>query len=246
MESVRIGTSGWHYKHWLGNFYPAGTPAATYLSYYVQHFNSVEINNSFYKLPSTETLTDWLRAVPENFLFAIKASRFITHMKKLKEPQQSMALFLERIQVLGEKLGPVLFQLPPSWRFNQERFASFLQALPTTCRYAFEFRDQSWYTDSTYQLLQDYNCAFCIYDFAYHQSPVVITTDFVYVRLHGPENKYDGSYSDQVLSDWASRSKMWISQGKQVYIYFDNDIHGHAPVDAQRLQQMLQNYLIIQ
>jgi uncharacterized protein YecE (DUF72 family) len=242
MRSVCIGTSGWHYKHWLGNFYPAGTPTMAYLPYYVQHFNSVEINNSFYKLPSTETLTDWINAVPENFIFSVKASRFITHMKKLREPLQSMALFLERIQVLGEKMGPVLFQLPPAWRFNEERFAAFLQALPATYRYAFEFRDQSWYTDHAYELLQQYNCAFCIYNFAFHQSPLVITTDFVYVRLHGPVNKYDGSYSDQVLTEWANQCEIWVNQGKQVYIYFDNDMHGYAPVDAQRLQQLLLNH----
>jgi uncharacterized protein YecE (DUF72 family) len=239
MGALHIGTSGWHYKHWLGNFYPSGTTPAGFLAFYVQHFDTVEINNSFYKLPSTETLTDWVHTVPEEFIFAVKASRFITHMKKLKEPQQSMALFLDRIGVLGEKLGPVLFQLPPAWHFNSERFASFLQALPTTYRYAFEFRDPSWYTDQAYQLLQQFNCAFCIYDFAYHQSPIIITTNFVYIRLHGPENKYDGSYSDQVLEEWASRCDLWLSQGKQVYVYFDNDIHSYAPVDAFRLQQML-------
>jgi uncharacterized protein YecE (DUF72 family) len=239
MSTLHIGTSGWHYKHWLGNFYPAGTAPAQFLPYYMQQFDTVEINNSFYKLPSGQAFTDWMMTVPEAFVFSVKASRFITHMKKLREPQQSLALFLDRIQSLGEKLGPVLFQLPPAWHFNEERFTAFLQALPATFRYTFEFRDQSWYTDRAYQLLQQYNCAFCIYDFSYHQSPVVITTDFVYVRLHGPENKYDGSYSDQALESWATYCDIWLSQGKQVYLYFDNDIHGHAPVDALRLQQML-------
>lgn len=238
-KTLFIGTSGWHYKHWLGNFYPAGTRPAHYLTHYLHYFNSVEINNSFYKLPLAETLLQWKSTVPDDFIFSVKASRFITHMKKLREPQQSFHLFMERVQVLGEKLGPILFQLPPAWRYNQERFEAFLQALPDTYRYAFEFRDQSWYTDTAYRLLQQYNCAFCMYDFAYHQSPMVVTADFVYVRLHGPENKYDGSYSDEVLENWAAHCRLWVEQGKQVYFYFDNDMNGHAPVNARKLQEIM-------
>jgi uncharacterized protein YecE (DUF72 family) len=239
-KRLYIGTSGWHYKHWLGNFYPAGMKPASYLVHYLQYFGSVEINNSFYRLPSTETLAQWKEAVPPDFIFAIKASRFITHMKKLKEPQQSFSLFMDRVGVLGEKLGPILFQLPPSWRFDESRFNAFLEALPTTYRYAFEFRDQSWYTDKAYELLRKYRCAFCIYEIAYHLSPLEVTTDFVYVRLHGPGNKYDGSYADHVLSTWAEQGNKWLEQGKQVYFYFDNDMHGYAPANALRLQEIME------
>lgn len=238
-EKVLIGTSGWHYKHWRGNFYPVGVQPADYLAHYLRSFSSVEINNSFYRLPAPETLADWRDSVPRDFVFAVKASRFITHMKKLKDPQQSFALFMQRVGVLGEKLGPVLFQLPPAWRFDEGRFRAFLEALPTTYRYTFEFRDPSWYNDRAYELLQLHRCAFCIYELEYHLSPLEVTADFVYVRLHGPGKKYDGSYADEVLAGWAERCRHWLEQDKSVYVYFDNDLHGYAPVNAARLQEML-------
>ena len=240
-KQVFIGTSGWHYKHWRGNFYPAGVAPAGYLAHYLKTFSTVEINNSFYRLPSAETLADWRASVPEDFVFAAKASRFITHMKKLKDPQASFAPFMERVRVLGEKLGPVLFQLPPAWRFDEGRFGAFLAALPPEYRYAFEFRDPSWYNDRAYELLRQHRCAFCIYEIEYHQSPFEVTTDLVYVRLHGPGKKYDGSYSDDVLAAWADRCHAWLAEGKSCYCYFDNDLHGYAPVNAARLQQMLGN-----
>jgi len=238
---LHIGTSGWHYKHWLGNFYPTGTRSVGFLTHYLRTFSSVEINNSFYRLPAADTLAQWKASVPPDFVFAVKASRYITHMKKLKEPQQSFSLFMSRVQVLGEKLGPILFQLPPSWHFDENRFRDFLEALPGTYRYAFEFRDRSWYNDKVYQLLASYRCAFCVYEIEYHLSPLEVTTDFVYVRLHGPEAKYDGSYSDLVLSNWANRCQQWLSQGKSVYIYFDNDLYGYAPVNARRLQELTES-----
>ena len=238
-----IGTSGWHYKHWVGNFYPAGTKPADFLAHYLQYFKTVEINNSFYRLPSVDTLADWYESTPQDFLFTVKDSRFITHMKKLKDPQQSFSLLMERVQVLAEKLGPILFQLPPAWRFDEDRFRTFLQALPRTYRYAFEFRDPSWYNNKAYALLQEYACAFCIYELEYHLSPLLVTSDFVYIRLHGPANKYDGSYRDDVLAEWASRCQLWLEQGKQVYVYFDNDMHGYAPVNAATLQRLMQGTL---
>jgi uncharacterized protein YecE (DUF72 family) len=238
-KKLFIGTSGWHYKHWRGNFYPAGVPPAGYLAHYLKTFSTVEINNSFYRLPSAETLADWRASVPEDFIFAAKASRFITHMKKLKDPQASFGLFMERVRVLGEKLGPVLFQLPPAWRFDEGRFRAFLEALPPEYRYAFEFRDPSWYNDRAYDLLRQHRCAFCIYELEYHLSPMEVTTDLVYVRLHGPEKKYDGSYSDEILAAWADRCRGWLETDKSVYCYFDNDMHGYAPVNAARLQEML-------
>jgi uncharacterized protein YecE (DUF72 family) len=238
-KKLFIGTSGWHYKHWRGNFYPAGVTPAGYLAHYLKTFSTVEINNSFYRLPSAETLADWRASVPDDFVFAVKASRFITHMKKLKDPQASFGLFMERVRVLGEKLGPVLFQLPPAWRFDEGRFAAFLAALPPAYRYAFEFRDPSWYNDRAYDLLRQHRCAFCLYELEYHLSPLEVTTDLVYVRLHGPEKKYDGSYADEVLAAWADRCRAWLADGKSVYVYFDNDLHGYAPVNAARLQEML-------
>ena len=236
MESIHIGTSGYHYKHWRGLFYPAGTKPAAYLDYYLDFFNTVEINNSFYRLPTYETFAIWRQAVPDSFVFSVKASRYITHLKKLKDPQQSIANFLQNVVALEEKLGPILFQLLPRWTCDPERLRLFLQALPTGFLYTFEFRDHSWYNEEIYSLLQQHQAAFCIYDLEQHQSPVLVTANFVYIRLHGPVGKYDGSYSDAVLHNWAEAAWSWAQEGKAVYIYFDNDIGGHAVVDAQRLR----------
>ena len=239
MESIYIGTSGYHYKHWRNIFYPAGTQPAHYLQHYLHYFSTVEINNSFYRLPTSETFANWRLAVPDNFLFSVKASRFITHMKKLKDPQQSFGNFLQNVVALEEKLGPILFQLPPRWSCDLLRFEQFLKALPTGFLYTFEFRDHSWYNEAVYNLLRQYQAAFCIYDLEQHQSPILVTTHFVYIRLHGPLGKYNGSYSDEALHEWAARAVNWAQAGKAVYIYFDNDIGGHAVVDAQRLQHLV-------
>lgn len=236
---IHIGTSGWHYKHWRGLFYPAGMKQQDYLAYYLRYFRTVEINNSFYRLPSYETFANWRQRVPDGFVFAVKASRYITHMKKLKDPQQSFGNFIDQVAALKEKLGPILFQLPPRWHCDPERLRLFLEALPPGLRYTFEFRDHSWYQQAIYELLCRHQAAFCIYDLEQHQSPVVVTAPFVYVRLHGPEGRYNGSYSDQALADWAAAARSWQQEGRQVFIYFDNDIGGHAVVDAQRLQNLV-------
>lgn len=204
--TIRIGTSGWHYKHWVGTFYPQDTRPSEHLARYLQHFATVEINNSFYRLPTSETFRNWKEAVPADFRFAVKANRFITHMKKLKDPAESLARFLTNVAALDGKLGTILFQLPPGWKLNVERLQDFLEALPKRYRYAFEFRNASWYADEVMSLLQQHNCAFCIYELAGHLTPLEICADFVYVRLHGPTGqKYQGSYSDADLRKWADR-----------------------------------------
>jgi len=238
-RKVCIGTSGWHYDHWRGPFFPEGMPDEEMLGFYARHFPAAEINNSFYQLPKAETLEHWRDAVPDNFRFAVKASRYITHMKKLKDPRQPVDRFLQRVAVLGDRLGPVLFQLPPNWRCNVERLAAFLAALPGTGRYAFEFRDPSWFDDKVYQLLEEAGAAFCIYDLAGRQSPKTVTADLVYVRLHGPDQAYEGSYSVQALAGWAGAISAWKNQGRNVFCFFDNDQQGYAPANARRLQEML-------
>ncbi len=239
-RKIYIGTSGWHYKHWMGNFYPPGLKSKDFTSYFLRFFRTVEINNSFYKLPSAETFANWRASVPDDFVFAVKGSRFITHMKKLKDPQESIQRFFQNVNALEEKLGPILFQLPPGWSVNEERLAAFLAVLPPYYRYTFEFRHPSWYTPGVYALLQKYNAAFCIYELEYHMSPLQVTADFVYVRLHGPETKYAGSYSESALQWWASKCLEWQQQGLDVYVYFDNDQLGYAAFNAQRLQQLVQ------
>lgn len=238
-SKILIGTSGWSYDHWRGNFYPEELPHEQWLKYYAKHFLSVEINSSFYHLPEKKTLQHWQQTVPDDFIFCVKASRYITHMKKLNDPQQSLATFFEHISLLGEKLGPILFQLPPHWNFNAERLNGFLHMLSADYCYAFEFRDQSWHNAEAYDLLSKHNAAFCIYELDGFLSPKKITADFVYVRLHGPNGAYQGSYGAPTLSGWAGAFSTWSSQGREIYCYFDNDEAGYAAQNALQLNEML-------
>jgi len=210
------------------------------LEYYTRHFDTVELNNSFYKLPNRETLEQWKATVPESFLFAVKASRFITHNKKLKDPRPSIDLLMSRIEVLGKKLGPILFQLPPRWKKNTERLSEFIQLLPKGQHYTFELREESWMDKDVYEILSKANAAFCIYDLGGYQSPKVLTANWAYIRLHGPsEEKYNGGYSTKALKAWAKQIREWRDL-KDVYIYFDNDIGGNAPYDALQLKKLIQ------
>jgi uncharacterized protein YecE (DUF72 family) len=237
---VRIGTSGFHYKHWKGPFYPLKTPDSKLLALYVQRFDTVELNNSFYRLPTAEAFDAWRDATPENFLFAVKASRFITHNKKLKDPENALDNLLPRAIHLGSKLGPILFQLPPRWRVNPARLAALLEILPRDLRYTFEFRELSWLTPEVDAILKKFNAAFCIYELAGYHSPLRITADYAYVRLHGPDpGKYQGSYSDKKLSAWARQIESWSADLKAIYIYFDNDQAGYAAANAIALKEMV-------
>jgi uncharacterized protein YecE (DUF72 family) len=239
-QNVHVGTSGWHYGDWAGPFYPKDLPKKKFLPFYAEHFHTVEINNSFYRLPKEETLKAWRKSVPPGFVFTVKASRYITHMKKLKDPKDALSSFLERVQALGDKLGPILFQLPPRWRFNPERFYDFLETLPTRHRYAVEFRDQSWQNPSVYEAMKLFGIAFCIYDLNGYLSPKEITADFIYIRLHGPKGAYRGKYNIQTLSGWAGAISAWTNQGREVFCYFDNDEAGYAAQNALRLQEMME------
>jgi uncharacterized protein YecE (DUF72 family) len=241
LSKVHIGTSGWHYKHWLGGvFYPEGMRASEMFDFYARYFDTVEINNSFYRLPTATTFDNWREASPRNFCFAVKASRFITHMKKLKDPESSSEKFFLVADRLGKKLGPILFQLPPRWKLNVERFDEFLRALPGEHRYVFEFRDETWFVPEVYQLLRKHKAAFCIHDFADMKVPREITAKFTYIRFHGPTSaKYFGSYSDRELRAWANRIKQWRSELSSVYVYFNNDPEGAAIRNALTLKEMV-------
>ncbi len=236
---IWVGTSGWSYDHWIGPFYPKGTAASDYLPFYAQHFASVEINSTFYGLPKPASVQSWLEQTPPGFLFACKASRYLTHMKKLKDPDTGLAKFLAAIEPLGPKLGPILFQLPPHWRRNAARLEEFLQALPAGQRYAFEFRDESWFSEEIYALLKRYGAAFCCYDLAGRESPREVTADYCYVRLHGPGDAYAGCYDDAALADWSQQLLTWSNAGHDSYCYFDNDEKGYAARNATRLFELL-------
>ena len=234
-----IGTSGWHYNHWVGVFYPQDLPDGTYLEYYADHFGTAEINNSFYRLPEKKTVVRWRDAVPEDFAFSVKASHYLTHMKKLKDPREPLERLLDRVSILGTKLGPILFQLPPRWRLNPERLEGLLEILPEHHRYAFEFRDPSWFEDRIYGLLAERGASLCVYDLDGKTSPKEVTADFAYVRLHGPDCPYRGRYGAERLAGWAGTFSAWLKEGLDVYCYFDNDEAGYAVQDALRLQQMI-------
>jgi uncharacterized protein YecE (DUF72 family) len=236
---IHIGTSGWHYKHWRGPFYPAELREPDMLRFYVQQFDTVEINNSFYRLPTMIAIENWRDFTPAEFCFSVKGSRYLTHMKKLKDPEPGLAKFFRRIEKLGKKLGPILFQLPPGWQCNVDRLDSFLTVLPRKHRYAFELRDSRWHNRAIYALLRRYNVAFCIYELAGFQSPGEITADFTYVRLHGPLGAYQGSYQKDRLADWSRQIRRWQQTLKDVFVYFDNDQGGFAARNALELKAML-------
>ena len=236
---IHIGTSGWHYPHWVGPFYPENMLSADFLSFYANNFSTVEINNTFYQLPTPQTLADWLRRTPSTFRFTCKASRFITHMKKLKDPEQSTERFFKAITILGDKLGPVLFQLPPRWKADPLRLENFLKKLPKNFRYAFEFRDESWFEKSIYNLLIKHHSACCLSHIAGKYSPEVMTTDFVYIRLHGPRGPYQGKYRDATLEKWAQKCVSWAQSGKEVFCFFDNDEKGYAVANARKFIKLV-------
>lgn len=237
--AVRIGTSGWHYPHWRGPFYPEKLPASKMLEFYARHFDSVELNNTFYRLPREKGLETWLDTTPKGFLFAAKGSRYLTHMKKLKDPEPGIEKFFTRISRMGKKLGPIVFQLPPNWEANPERLEGFLEALPPRRRYAFELRNPTWHTAEIYRILRRHRAAFCIFDIAGFQSGFEITSSFTYVRLHGPDGAYQGSYSPQALKAWADRICAWQRDLRAVYVYFDNDEAGYAAANALALKRLL-------
>jgi len=234
-----IGTSGWRYDHWIGTVYPAGMRPDDSLGYYAGFLRTVEVNSTFYGLPTKSSIEAWLAATPPGFVFAVKASRYLTHMKKLKDPDAGLWRFFAAIRPFGDRLGPVLFQLPPRWRCNAGRLGAFLDALPPGHRYAFEFRDASWHNGDIAALLERRNAAFCVFELAGERSPQPTTADFAYVRLHGPDAAYRGRYDDRALKRWAGRIARWRAQGRDVYCYFDNDEAGHAFANAVRLSELV-------
>ncbi len=238
--SINIGTSGWVYKHWQGRFYPDDISEKEYLKYYSQNFFTVEVNSSFYHLLKEESVKNWVKSVPENFIFAVKASRYITHMKKLKEPDKTTFNFFESIKPFENKLGPILFQLPPKFGFNPQRLESFVKTLPKNYKCAFEFRDKSWLNQEAYDILRKNNIGFCIYNLGEYQSPKEITSDFAYIRLHGNYGLGSGKYSEYELDNISHDIKNFKSQGKDVFCYFNNDEAGYAIENAFMLRKKLE------
>lgn len=237
----RVGCSGWQYRHWRGEFYPPELPATRWFDYYSSVFDTVEINNSFYRLPDAPVFESWRRHAPPGFIYAVKASRYLTHNKKLTDPEEPLRRFFERARKLREKLGPVLYQLPPHWKANLERLATFLAILPKRVRHVIEFREPSWYSEPVLSALENHNVALCLHDMPRSAPERRSVGPFLYVRFHGFDAKYGGRYSDAHLVDWADWLTQRLEEGRDVYAYFNNDVGGHAPRDALRLRRLLED-----
>ncbi|QKT03572.1 DUF72 domain-containing protein [Ectothiorhodospiraceae bacterium 2226] len=235
MAVVRIGTSGYQYDHWRGVFYPQDVPKRGWFAHYAQHFDTVEINNTFYRLPEAETFDAWRSQAPPGFCYAVKFSRYGTHMKRLKDPQEPIQRFIGRARHLRSSLGPILVQLPPRWGLNLTRLEGFLQALPPGQRWVLELRDARWLTDDVYALLARHRVALCIHDML-EDHPWRLTAPFVYLRFHGRAT-HDGNYSSQYLSAQARRIAALRADGHDVYAYFNNDLYGYAVANARDLKR---------
>lgn len=239
MVQYCIGTSGWHYDDWRGKFYPEGLARAKWLGFYSSHFTSVELNNSFYRLPSEAAFTNWHDSSPPDFTFAVKVSRFITHIKRLRDVEEEAERFIARARFLGEKLGPLLYQLPPNMHRDDQRLESFLSILPRGLEHVFEFRHQSWFEDEVLETLHKHNAGFCIFDMPSLNCPMVATADFAYVRFHGSSSLYSSCYSEEELLNWAKRLATLAVNLRAVYIYFNNDIEAFAVRNAMTLRNCL-------
>lgn len=240
MPRAFIGTSGFSYKHWGDEvFYPRGLSQGKWFTYYASCFDTVEINSTFYRLPKITVFQNWYKKAPKDFVFVLKGSRSLTHLKKFKDPKEPWNIFYQRAQVLKEKLGPILFQTPPSWKKDPKRLEDFLRIVPKSLRLAFEFRHPSWFEEEVYRILQKFNACLCFVSSPHWPTARVPTADFVYVRFHGEEGLYSSSYSAERLEEWAKRFRNWIKEGRDVYAFFNNDALGYAPANAKKLREFL-------
>jgi uncharacterized protein YecE (DUF72 family) len=238
MATLRVGCSGWQYKHWRGNFYPADVPTSRWLEHYATVFDTVELNNSFYRLPEAHSFEAWRQRVPPDFVYAVKASRYLTHLKKLKDPQPPIDLLFSRLAHLGSALGPVLYQLPPRFPINLDRLTTFLQALPQGFIHVIEFRDPSWYVEEVFNVLKQYDVSLCLHDMEGSRTGFRAAGPAVYIRFHGPQ-KYHGRYSDHRLAEAADWCAARLGEDVPVYAYFNNDTGGQAPRDALRFRDLV-------
>ena len=227
------------YKHWRGLFYPDGLPVKRWFDHYAAVFDTVEINNSFYQLPKPETFAGWREQAPPGFCYAVKANRYLTQSKKLKDCEEPIARMMASVEALKPALGPLLYQLPPHFKLNLDRLEAFLAIAPKGVAKVFEFREPSWYCDQVFALLEQYSASLCVHDMPGSASPRPAVGPIAYVRFHGTGGKYVGRYPDQALAGWADWSAEQARHGRAVWAYFNNDIHGHAVEDAQTLRAMV-------
>lgn len=242
---IFVGTSGYNYRHWgNGVFYPHDIPQRKWLEFYAQSFDTVELNVTFYRLPQREIFEGWYRRTPDDFCFAVKGNRFITHVKKLKECKEPLDLFFNTVAGLKKKLGIVLWQLPPGLRCNSEKlmqFCALISAakLGTRIRQAFEFRHPSWFCDEMYGVLKKFGFSLCVAHSGCWPTIEVTTADFVYLRFHGGTILYGSNYSEEELRVWASKARRWLREGRDLYAYFNNDASGFAIKNSLRFKELL-------
>ena len=234
----RIGTSGWQYDHWKGRFYPEDLRKSEWFDHYARHFDTVEVNNTFYHLPEADTFDSWREQSPNGFRYVLKFSRYGSHIKKLKDPDASIGMFLERAERLGGLLGAILVQLPPNWHGNVERLDAFLAAAPKHQRWAVEFRNPEWLREETFETLRRHGAALCVHDLI-DDHPREVTADWVYLRFHGAGD--GGNYTHQALTASARRIKRHMGDGLDVYAFFNNDARGHAVENARALRRYVEN-----
>jgi len=239
LSPIRIGCSGWIYRHWRGRFYPERLPVKKWFGFYADHFDTVEINNSFYRLPKAQTFDAWRFQAPPGFVYAVKANRFLTQAKKLKDCEEPLERMMTPFRHLQSALGPILYQLPPRFRLNLERLERFLALIPKDVTNVFEFRDNSWFVGEVYEMLQRYGASFCVHDMLGLDSQRIVTGPAAYVRFHGGEGKYWGRYPPERLLTCAEWMVEEAGRGRTVWAYFNNDIDGHAIQDALALKAII-------
>ena len=239
VSKIHVGCSGWVYKHWRGLLYPEGLPQRLWFQRYSEEFDTVEINASFYRVPLDTTFVGWRDKAPDGFRYAVKVNRFITHLKKLVGVEEEVDRFIALARRLGDALGPLLYQLPPSLHKDVPRLDAFLRRLPTDLEHVVEFRHSSWYDDEVRHLLDRHGIGFVAHDLRGLISPWWATGQTAYVRFHGSGGRYSGRYSDEMLLQWTDWCVEQARSGRSVWCYFNNDIHGHAIEDARTLKSMV-------
>jgi uncharacterized protein YecE (DUF72 family) len=231
---VLVGTSGYAYKEWKGTFYPEDLPADDMLSYYARQFETVEVNNTFYRMPSAKTLATWAGAVPDTFTFVLKASQRITHFARLQGADDSVRYFCSTVLQLGPRLGPILFQLPPNFKKDVDRLRAFLPELDQEIRCAFEFRHESWFSPDTYELLRSRNVGLCVADTEAGSTPLETTADFGYLRLR------DEGYTSEDLAEWARKVRDLGARWKDAFVFFKHEDSGKGPALAREFRTLLE------
>lgn len=237
--NIQVGTSGWYYNHWKRIFYPEKLPKNKWFDHYAEHFNTVELNNTFYHQPKPATYNNWYARASKDFIYTVKANRYITHIKRLKDAAGAIDTFFKGALLLKEKLGPVLYQLPPNIHINPDLVTAFAKLIPEKTTAIFEFRHKSWFEKETFELLNKLGIGFCIHDLAGVKSPKAITSGIIYIRFHGAGGRYAGNYPNSVLKDWANWIKENQTQANHIYIYFNNDLNGSAVNNALQMKKYL-------